>query len=77
MFLPAQYFWLEPVILAAIVVFVVDLLANMLSFSNRYVNALLTAVLFSAIFGTLVYFGYGNIQISVQTTPSSTAPAKK
>ncbi len=77
MILPAQYFWLEPVILAAIVVFVVDLLANMLSFSNRYVNALLTSVLFAAIFGTLVYFGYGKVQISVQTTPSSTAPAKK
>ena len=77
MFLPDQYFWLEPVILAAVVVFFVDLLANMLSFSNRYVNALVTALLFTAIFGSLVYLGYGKIQISIQTTPSATAPAKK
>ena len=28
MFLPPQYFWLEPVIIAAVVVFVIDLVGN-------------------------------------------------
>ena len=35
MYLPPQYFWLEPVLLAAAVVFVVDLISNTITFSNR------------------------------------------
>jgi hypothetical protein len=77
MFLPAQYFWLEPVIIAAVVVFVVDLVGNTISFSNRFLNALVTAVVFGAVFGALVYFGYGNITMSVSSTPSASAPAKR
>ena len=77
MFLPVEYFWLEPVILAAVVVFVVDLFGNMVTFNNRFVNALVTALLFTVIFGALVYFGYGKVQISVQQTPSTTTPAKR
>lgn len=77
MFLPAQYLWLEPVIIAAIVVFVIDLIGNTLAFGNRFVNALVTAVVFALVFGSLVYFGYGNISMSVSTTPSATAPAKR
>ena len=77
MFLPVEYFWLEPVILAAVVVFFVDLFGNMVTFTNRFVNALVTALVFTVIFGALVYFGYGKVQISVQQTPSTTAPAKR
>lgn len=77
MFLPPQYFWLEPVLIAAAIVFVVDLIGNMISFSNRFFNALLSAVIFAAIFGSLVYFGYGSISMSVRTTPSASAPAKQ
>ena len=77
MFLPAQYFWLEPVLIAAVVVFVVDLIGNMLSFSNRFVNALITAIVFTVIFGSLVFLGYGKVQIAVQQTPSATAPGKR
>jgi hypothetical protein len=77
MFLPPQYFWLEPVIIAAVVVFVIDLIGNTLSFSNRFLNALVTAVVFALVFGSLVYFGYGNITMSVSSTPSATAPAKR
>jgi hypothetical protein len=77
MILPAQYFWLEPVIIAAVVVFVVDLIGNTLTFSNRFVNAFVTAIVFAVIFGALVYFGYGNISMTVSSTPSATAPAKK
>ena len=77
MFLPAQYFWLEPVIIAAVVVFVVDLIGNTLSFSNRFLNALVTSVVFALVFGSLVYFGYGNITMSVSAAPSASAPAKR
>ena len=77
MFLPAKYLWLEPVLLAAVVVFVIDLIGNILSFGSRVTNALVTAVVFTLIFGSLVYFGYGNITMSVSSTPSGTAPAKK
>ena len=77
MLLPAEYFWLEPVIIAAVVVFVIDLIGNTLSFSNRFVNALVTAVVFALVFGSLVYFGYGNISMTVNSSPSAVAPAKR
>jgi hypothetical protein len=48
MFLPAQYFWLEPVIVAALAVFVIDLIGNTISFSNRFLNALVTSVVVRA-----------------------------
>lgn len=54
-FLPTEYSWLEPVLVAAAVVFVVDLIGNILSFSNRFVNALVTAIVFAVIFGGLTY----------------------
>ncbi|MEQ1714401.1 MAG: hypothetical protein ABL907_00220 [Hyphomicrobium sp.] len=77
MFLPAKYLWLEPVLLAAVVVFVIDLIGNILSFGSRITNALVTAVVFAVVFGAVVYYGYGTITMSVNTTPSATAPAKK
>lgn len=64
-------------IIAAVVVFVIDLIGNTLSFSNRFLNALVTAVVFALVFGALVYFGYGNITMSVSSSPSPTAPAKQ
>lgn len=76
MFLPAQYAWFEPVLIASIVVFVIDLVGAKISFGNRYLAALLSAILFAAVFGVLVYFGYGNVSMSVSATPSPTAPAQ-
>lgn len=75
MFLPVQYFWLEPVLIAAVVVFFVDWLSNNITFSSRIVNAFVTALIFALIFGVLTYFGYGNVQVTFTTTPSVTAPA--
>lgn len=77
MFLPPEYFWLEPVIMAAVVVFVIDLIGNTLAFGSRFVNAFVTAVVFALVFGSLVYFGYGNISMTVNTTPSTSAPANR
>ena len=76
MMLPAQYAWFEPVLIASVVVFIIDLIGNSFAFGNRYVGALVSAILFALVFGALVYFGYGNVTMSVTTTPSATAPAQ-
>jgi hypothetical protein len=76
MLLPAEYAWFEPVLIASIVVFVIDLVGNSFAFGNRYFGALVSAILFALVFGSLVYFGYGNVSMSVTTTPSATAPAQ-
>ncbi len=77
MFLPPEYLWLEPVLIAAAVVFVIDLIGNTIAFGSRVTNAFVTAAVFAFVFGALVYYGYGNISMSVSTTPSATAPAKQ
>ena len=76
MLLPEQYAWFEPVLIASIVVFIIDLIGNSITFGNRFVGALMSAILFALVFGGLVYFGYGNVSMSVTTTPSATAPAQ-
>jgi hypothetical protein len=76
MFLPPQYAWFEPVLIASIVVFVIDLVGASFAFGNRFLSALMSAILFAVVFGALVYFGYGNVSMSVTTTPSATAPAQ-
>jgi hypothetical protein len=72
--MPTEYAWLEPVLIAAVIVFVIDSIGNIIEFNNRFVNALVTAVLFAVIFGFLVYLGYGRIEVS--TTPVATPPAQ-
>ena len=74
--LPAQYAWFEHVLIATIVVFVIDLAGNAIGFGNRFLSALMSAILFALVFGALVYFGYGSVSMSVTTTPSTTAPAQ-
>ena len=76
MFLPAQYAWFEPVLIAAIVVFIIDLVGNSIGFGNRFLSAIMSSIVFALVFGTLVYFGYGSVTMSVTTTPSTTAPAQ-
>jgi hypothetical protein len=76
MFLPAQYAWFEPVLIATIVVFIIDLVGNSIGFGNRFLSAIMSAILFALVFGALVYFGYGSVTMSVTTTPSTTAPAQ-
>ncbi len=65
--LPAEYAWLQPVLIAAAVVFVVDLIGNTITFSNRFLNALVTAIVFALIFGALVYYGLGDVSMEVKT----------
>ena len=63
MLLPAQYAWFEPVLIASIVVFIIDLVGNSIGLGNRFLSALMSAVLFALVFGGLVYFGYGNVSM--------------
>ena len=77
MILPAEYAWSEPVLIASIVVFVVSWIGNNIFFGNRLANALITSIIFGAIFGTIVYFGYGSISMKVTATPEATAPGQK
>lgn len=51
----SQAQWFQMVGIAAGVVFVVDLIANILSFQSRVGNALMTAVVFAVLFGGLMY----------------------
>jgi len=68
-FLPDDLLWLEPVLIATLLVFVVGLLGNLLSFKNRFVNALVTALIFLAIFGAVTYFGYGSVAVELPEVP--------
>lgn len=76
MFLPAQYAWFEPVLIASIVVFIIDLVGNSIGFGNRFLSAIMSSIVFALVFGTLVYFGYGSVTMSVTTTPNTAAPAQ-
>lgn len=69
-----QYGFLEPVIIAAVVVFFVDLLGNILSFSNRFLNALVTAILFGVIFGVLTAYGIGGVAVDLPTSVPAPSP---
>jgi len=77
MFLPDYLNWLEPVLLAAAVVFVVSLLGNLIAFGNRLANAVVTAIVFGLIFGALMFYGYGDVQMRFTTEQSPNAPSER
>ncbi len=58
------------------VVFIIVLVGNSIGFGNRFLSALMSAILFALVFGVLVYFGYGSVSMSVTMTPSANAPAQ-
>ena len=67
--------WLQPVLIAAAVVFVLDLIGNMLSFSNRIVNAFVTAAVFAVLFGALINLGIVQLDVRAVPMPAAEAPA--
>lgn len=75
--LPAQYAWFEPVLIASVVVFIISWIGNILIFSNRFLNALATAIVFAGVFGAITYYGYGGVRMTVKPTPDTSAPATK
>jgi TRAP-type C4-dicarboxylate transport system permease small subunit len=76
-FLPGDLLWLEPVLIATGLVFVVGLVGNMLSFKNRLMNALVTAVIFLVVFGAVTYFGYGSVEVDLPDLPSVETPTSE
>jgi hypothetical protein len=48
---------LQPVLIAAVIVFVLNAVGSFVEFNNRFVNALVDTVLFAVVFGALVYLG--------------------
>lgn len=61
MVLPPEYAWVELVIIGAVVVFVSDMIGNMVSFQNRFMNALTTAIVFMVGFSLAIYLRYGTV----------------
>lgn len=70
-----QFAWLQPVLIAAAVVFVLDLIGNLISFSNRVVNALTTALVFAILFGSLIHFGLVKMDVTTIAAPAAETPA--
>ena len=64
MLLPPDYAWIELVIIVAFAVFVADLIGNMISFDNRFMNALTTAIVSAVAFALLIYFVYGSVLLT-------------
>ena len=64
----SKFAWLEPVLIAAVIVFVIDLVGNFIDFNNRFLNALVQAVLFAIVFGLLTaYFTITDVSITPAT----------
>lgn len=63
--------WLQPVLIAAAVVFVLDLIGNMISFSNRIMNALTTALVFAVLFGALIHLGLVKMDVRTMDAPAA------
>ena len=61
MILPPEYAWIELVTIGAVVVFVADLIGNMITFQSRLVNALTTAIVFAVAFSLTIYLRFGTV----------------
>jgi hypothetical protein len=48
---------LQPVLVAAVIVFVLNAAGSFIEFNNRFINALVDTVLFAVVFGALVLLG--------------------
>ena len=66
-----QFGWLQPVLIAAAVVFILDLIGNTISFSNRILNAFTTALVFAVLFGSLIHFGIVKLDVTTMTVPAA------
>lgn len=68
--------WALPVLYGAVIVFILDLIGNLISFSNRVLNALATAIIFAIVFGGLLYTGVLTLDVkTVATETPVEAPA--
>lgn len=69
--MPEHLHWLEPVLIGAAIVFILDLIGNMISFSNRFLNALTTAIVFAVVFGGLIQAGIVRLDVKTVTEPAA------
>jgi hypothetical protein len=60
---------LEPILIAAVIVFVLNTTGSFIEFNNRFVNAVVDTVLFAIVFGALVYFGYLHMSFAGAPAP--------
>ena len=63
MVLPPVYAWIELVVIGALVVFVADLISNMITFQSRLMNAFTTAIVFAVAFSLVIYLRFGSVLI--------------
>lgn len=77
MLLPAQYAWSEPVLIASIVVLLIGLVGNSITFSNRYISSLASAMVFAVVFGALTYSGLGSVSMTVKSPWTASTPIAK
>jgi hypothetical protein len=64
MFFSPEYAWLELVLIGGVTVFISDLIGNILSFRNRVLNALMTAIVFAVIFSAGIYLRFGTVMLT-------------
>lgn len=76
-FMPDDLIWLEPVLIATVLVLIVGFIGNMLAFKNRFINAVVTALIFLVIFGAVTYFGYGAVEVDLPAISSGDVPANE
>ena len=63
MVLPPEFAWIELVIIGSLVVFVADLIGNMISFQSRLLNAFTTATVFAVVFSLTIYLRFGSVLV--------------
>jgi hypothetical protein len=66
---------MHPIMVAAIIVFVLNAAGSFIEFNNRFVNALVDTVLFAVVFWALMHFGYLHMEFLGLAASPATAPA--
>ena len=66
---------MHPILIAAIIVFVLNAAGSFIEFNNRFVNAFVDTVLFAVVFWALIHFGFLHMEFSVPAAAPAAAPA--
>lgn len=64
MLLPPEYAWIGLVAMGTVFVFIADLIGNTLNFRNRFMNALITTIVFAALFAFFIHIRYGGVMLT-------------
>ncbi len=66
---------MHPIIIAAVIVFLLNAAGSFIEFNNRFVNALVDTVLFAVVFWALIHFGYLDMEFVGPAATPAAAPA--